>query len=250
MGHAVDVDSQPDVVVGVMPREFRFVDVETDLIAPLTIDRGKLTLPGFAFECVGRVKAGVTIPQARADIARLVPVWMRSWPAAPGINPKVYESWLISPDIRPLKDSVVGSVGKILWVVMGTIGIVMLIVAANVANLLLVRAQGRQQEFAVRAALGAGRRRIAHELLVESLLLSVAGGVMGTGVAAAGLQLLRAIGPGNLPRFEEISLDIYALGFALAVSLVSGVLFGLLPAFRYAGSRISLNLRRGGRSLP
>ena len=248
-GRKIVIDSLPRLVVGVMPRGFRFVDEESDLIAPLRIDRAKLHLPGFGFQCVARLKRGMTIEQANADVARLIPVWMRSWPAAPGVNPRVYESWRITPAIRLLKQDVVGGVSTMLQVVMATMAIVMLIVSANIANLLLVRAQGRQHELAIRAALGAGRARIVRELLVESLLLALAGGAFGTALAEAGLQLVRAAGPGNLPRLDEIALDGRALGFALVLSVFSGVLFGLAPALRYAGSRISVNLRAAGRSL-
>ena len=249
LGRTILVDARPRLIVGVMPAGFRFVDEEADLIAPLTIDYAKLRLPGFGYQCVARLRRGVTITQATADIARLIPIWMRSWPAAPGINPLVYENWHIAPAIRPLKQEVVGSVGNVLWVVMATIGIVMLIVCANVANLLLVRAQGRQQELAVRAALGASRGRILGEVLAESILLAFAGALLGLAAAAASLRLLRALDPGSLPRLNEISLDWEGVGFAVAISLLSELVFGLLPALKYAGIGISTNLRAGGRGL-
>ena len=198
VGRAIAVDSRERVVAGVMPQGFSFVNEQFDLIAPLTIDRGKLSLPGFGFHCVARLRPGATLSQADADIARLVPVWMRSWPAAPGINPNVYENWRITPAIRPLKEDLVGSVGNVLWIVMGTIGIVMLIVCANVANLLLVRAQGRQAELTIRAALGASRGRMLRELLTESFLLAFLGGIFGLAAAGAALRLLKALDPGNL----------------------------------------------------
>jgi putative ABC transport system permease protein len=125
---------------------------------------------------------------------------------------------------------------------------VLLIASANVANLLLVRAEGRQQELAVRAALGAGWARTMRQLLLESLQLGALGGALGLGLADAGLRLLVILGPGSLPRLNEISIDARALAFTLAVSLLSGLLFGLLPAFKYAGPRISIALRGGGRT--
>jgi predicted permease len=249
VGHIVTVDSQPREIAGIMPRAFRFASEDSDIIAPVIVDRAQLRLPGFGYSCVARLRPGVTLAQANADIARLVPVWMRSWPAAPGINPNIYESWRISPAVRPLRDEITGSIGHILWLVMGTIGIVMLIVCPNVANLLLVRAQARERELAVRAALGAGRGRILRELMVESLLLAVIGGGLGLALAGAGLRLLRAMGPGNLPRLNEISLDGGALGFAFAVTVIGGLGFGLIPALKYAGRRIAVDLRAGGRSV-
>ena len=137
----------------------------------------------------------------------MVPIWMDSWSDGPGTNSRVYETWKIAPALRPLKEEVVGSVTDVLWVVMATIGLVMLIACANVANLLLVRAEVRQRELSVRAALGAGRGRIVRSLLVESVLLGLMGGALGAGLAYAGLRVLLAIGPANLPRLSEISLD-------------------------------------------
>jgi len=136
-----------------------------------------------------------------------------------------------------LKEVVVGSVGSVLWVVMATIGLVMLIACTNVANLLLVRADARQHELAIRSALGAGRNRIARELLIESVMLGLMGGAAGVGVAYAGLRLLAAIGPANLPRLSEIALDGRSLAFTLVLSIFSGLLFGLAPVLRYATSR-------------
>jgi ABC-type antimicrobial peptide transport system permease subunit len=124
---------------------------------------------------------------------------MDSWSNGPGSDPHWYLRWKITPALQPLKETVVGSIQKVLWVVMGTIGVVMLIVCTNVANLLLVRADARQQELAVRSALGAGRWRIARELLLESVTLGLVGGAAGVAVAYGGLRLLTAIGPADLP---------------------------------------------------
>jgi hypothetical protein len=114
LGRNIIVDSRSTEIVGVMPAGFRFVNEDFDLIEPLAFNRATLKLPGFSFDCVARLKPGVTIDQADADIARLVPIWMNSWPAAPGINPRIYETWRIAPALRPLKEEVVGSVGNVL----------------------------------------------------------------------------------------------------------------------------------------
>lgn len=234
IGRKIVVDSRPREIVGVMPQGFRVVNADSDLIVPFAFDRSKLSLPGFGLQGVARLRPGISIAKANADLARLVPIWMNSWPAAPGINPRIYESWRITPAVRPLKQDVVGNVGDVLWVLMGTIGIVMLIASANVANLLLVRVEARQQELAIRAALGAGRARIIRELLVESILLGLMGGALGLGLAYSGVRLLAAMGPGSLPRLNEISVDARALGFTLIFSLLSSLLFGLIPALKYA----------------
>ena len=172
-------------------------------------DRNKQQLAGFGLQGIARLKPGIPIAQANADVKRMLPIWEDSWPSGiPGFDSHFYEKvWKVAPAIRPLKQEVIGNVGNVLWVVMGTIGLVMLIACTNVANLLLVRADGRQQELAVRAALGAGRGRIAWELLLESVALGLIGGVIGIGIAYEGLRLLAAIGPANLPRLSEISLD-------------------------------------------
>jgi hypothetical protein len=203
----IELDSQPREIVGVMPRGFRILNYDFDLLVPLAFDQHKQILAGFLYRGIARLKPGISIATADADVARLLNVWMDSWTNCPTCDPRFYLNWKIGPALRPMKDEVLGGIGGTLWVVMGTIGVVMLITCTNVANLLLVRADARQQELAVRAALGAGRARMVRELLIESLLLALFGGVGGTAVAAAGLRLLLIIGPANLPRLSEIGLD-------------------------------------------
>jgi len=249
VGQIITIDNTPRQIVGVMPRRFRVADVDADVILPVLINRSRLIRPGFRFVGVARLKPGVTIAEANADVGRMLPVWLHGWP---GGGTQFYESMRITPALRPLKDDVIGNTGATLWLVMGTIAIVLLIACANVTNLLLVRAEGRQQEVAVRAALGAGSWRLTRELLLESVLLSVLGGLLGLGVASAVLRVLVSIGPTGLPRLDEIALDGSALGFTLAVSLVSGVLLGLVPALKYPRRRIAASLqgstRAGGTS--
>jgi hypothetical protein len=149
----------------------------------------------------------------------------------------VIESWHIAPTLQPLKDEVVGGIGDILWILMATIGMVLLIACANVANLMLVRSESRAHEFAVRTALGAGRWHIAREVLVESLVLSLTGGVLGMALAYGGLTMIVSTAPTTLPRVEDISLDPRVVVFAVVISIVSSVLFGLLPAVKHATQR-------------
>jgi predicted permease len=248
IGRNITVDSRLREIVGVMPQGFHLVDADFDLIVPIAFDRSKLILAGFGYQGIARLRPGITIAQADADLARMVPIWMRSWSNGPGTNPLFYETWKITPALRPLKRAVIGNIGNVLWVLMGTIGVVMLIACANVANLLLVRVDSRRQEIAIRAALGAGRGRIVKELLLQSVLLGLAGGALGVGLAYEGLRLLVAMGPAGLPRLTEITLDGRALGVAVLLSLLSSLLFGLIPAFKYAGPRISESLRSVGRA--
>jgi predicted permease len=248
IGRNVLLDSQSREIIGVMPQGFRFLETDFDLIVPLAFDRGKVILAGFGFHGIARLKSGVTIAEANTDMIRMLPIWMDSWSNGPGTNPHIYETWKITPMIRPLKQEVLGNVNEVLWVVMGTIGLVMLIACANVTNLLLVRVESRQQELAVRAALGADWARIVRGLLVESVLLGLMGGALGVGFAYAGVHFLVATGPANLPRLTEISIDARTLGFALLLSVLSGLLFGLIPALKYAGRRTTLDLRSAGRT--
>ena len=249
IGRKVMVDSQSAEIVGVMPKGFRFVDTDFDLVEPLQFDRAKLILAGFGFSGIARLKPGVTLAEANADLTRMLPIWMNSWSNGPRTDPHAYEKLKITPMIRPLKQQVIGNVSEVLWVVMGTLGLVMLIACANVTNLMLVRVEARQQELAVRAALGAGWGRIVGGLQVESVMLGLMGGVMGVAVANGGVHLLVAMGPANLPRLSEISVDARTLEFTLLLSLLSGLLLGLIPALKYAGSKASLALQSAGRSM-
>jgi predicted permease len=249
IGRNLMIDSRPREIVGVMPQGFRFVDTDFDVMVPLAFDRGKLILAGFGYNAIARLKPNSTIPEANADMARMLPIWMDSWSNGPGSNPHIYETWRITPAIRPLKQEVIGNVSEVLWVVMGTIGVVMLITCANLANLLLVRVEARQQELAVRAALGAGWARIVRGLLVESLLLGLLGGALGVGLAYTGVRFLVAMGPANLPRLSEIALDARTIGFTAVLSLLSGLVFGLIPAVKYAGPQVALALQSAGRTV-
>jgi predicted permease len=244
IGRTIQVNSQTREIVGVMPRGFRMIDQDFDLLIPLAFDPSDQKLAGFYLDGIARLKPGVTLRQADADAKRLIGIWMDSWSNGKGTNPHYYEIWRITPRFKPLKQQVIGNISGVLWVVMATVGLVMLIACMNVANLLLVRAESRHQELAIRAALGAGRARIARELLLESLCLGLIGGVLAIGVANAGLRLLIAIGPTDLPRASEIAIDGWSLAFTLGLSVFSGFLFGSIPALKYA--RITMSL--GGSS--
>jgi len=246
LGRTITVDSTPRQVVGVMPAGFRFLNVEPELITTARFDRSKLFLGNFYLQGVARLKPGVTLQQANADLGRVLEIWKNAWPAPPGGQRN--DNWQIRPALHPLKQDVVGDTASALWVLMGTISMVLLIACANVANLLLVRTQSRQQELAVRASLGASRRRIAGGLFVESIVLGLIGGAAGLGLAYAALRLLVRIGPANLPRLNEVGIDLPTLGFAFSASLFSGVLFSLLPVLKSAGPKIATAVRGVGRT--
>ena len=154
----------------------------------------------------------------------------------------------LGPNLRPLKQDAVGDVGKVLWLLLGTVGMVLLIACANVANLFLVRAESRQRELAIRTAIGASWGNIAQELLFESVVLGILGGVMGLLLAYGGIQLLLSIGPESLPRLDQISIDPAVLAFTVAISLLAGFFFGLIPVFKYARPDLGSALKEGGRA--
>jgi predicted permease len=218
------------------------------LVVPFQLDRAKSFIGNFSYQSFGRLKPGVTLDQASADIVRMLPIVFDKFQPAAGATRKMFESARFGPNLRPLARDVIGDVASVLWVLMGTAGIVLLIACANVANLLLVRAGGRQHELAIRAALGAGTGAIARELLFESVTLGLFGGALGLGIARACIALLVYLEPARLPRLDEITIDLPVLLFAFAVSLASGILFGLVPVFKYAGPRIHDALRAGGRN--
>jgi predicted permease len=249
LGQTITIDSRPRQVIGVMPRTFQFMNSNSDVILPQRFEGDQLQPNDVhAYNGIARLKRGVSLAQANADVARMLPIWIAEY----GTSGPVLTAAHFAADLRPLKQDVVGDVGQVLWVLMATIGIVLLIACANVANLHLVRTDGRRQELTVRAALGAGWIDVARQLLVESLMLGVLGGALGLGLAYAGLRLLTAMGPANLPRLAEVSIDPLVLAFTLAVSLLSGLLFGLIPVVKYARPKMSTALRdalHGGRSL-
>jgi predicted permease len=248
IGRTLTVDSRLNQIVGVLPDDFRFYGFDPELIQTMRLDRNRTSIGNFSFQGIARLKPGVTVAQANADVARMLPIWIDLW-RRPPLSRQTVENWRVRPALRPLQQDVVGSTAQTLWILMGTVGIVLLIACANVANLLLVRAEARQQELAIRAALGAGRGEIARELLTESLVLGCLGGTLGLGLAYAGLRLLVATGPSNLPRLAEISIDWRVLAFAAAASLTSGILFGLAPILKYAGPRALTTLRSAGRAV-
>lgn len=248
IGRTLLVDARSREIAGVMPAGFRVVNATADLIVPMRFNRAELRLPGFGLQGVARLKPGVDFVAANADLGRLIPVWMRSWPTLPGVDPKVYESWQLTPTARPLKQEVVGNIGELLWIVMATIAVVMLIAAANVAGLLLVRMESRQHELATRAALGASTERIVRELLIESTLLGVMGGVVGGMGAIGAVHYLVAAGPAMLPRLSEITVDGSAVWFTFALSICASMLAGLIPAMKYARPRMAFSVRGAGRT--
>lgn len=227
IGRTILMDFIPRLVIGVMPRNFRVVNVSPDILLPQRFPKTGLRPDEFSYSGIARLQPGVTIARANQDLAR---VWKILGETAR--VEKMIEMLQLKPNLRPLKKDVVRDVDTVLNVLMGALGLVLLLVCANVANLMLVRAQSRQQEFAIRAALGAGWGRIARELLIECLTLGILGGAFGLLLSYIGLRILVTQGPGTLPRLAEISIDGITLAFTLACSMASSILFGLVAILR------------------
>ncbi len=249
LGRQLLIEGNTVSIIGVLPPSFQFMEQQADLLIPMRFDRAKTNLGVFSYSGVGRLKPGVTLKQADADLARMLPLVLQRFPPPAGYTAKMFEDARIAPNLRLLKDDLVGDIGNMLWVVMATVGIVLLIACANVANLLLVRTEGRQQELAVRAALGAAVMRIARELLFESILLGAIGGVVGLALCRAALKLLSASDLVHLPRSANIRIDGWVLLFTFVASIGFSALFGLIPVLRYVRPRLSNALRSGGRSM-
>ena len=247
VGRHVTIDGQSNEIIGVLPPEFRFLSLNPQLLFTFRFDRAKVFVGNFSYQGVARLKPGVTTEQANADIARLLPLLTERFPLPPGFSRQMLDEIKLAPNVRPLSQDVIGDVGQVLWVLLGTVGIVLLIACANVANLFLVRAEGRQQELAIHAALGANWRRLSWELLSESLTLSLLAGLVGLTLAYAGIRTLVAIAPEGLPRLEEITIDPIVLVFTLAISLVAGLLFGVIPVIKFATPHLAGALKEGGR---
>jgi predicted permease len=248
LGKTIIVDGIARQIIGVMPRNFRFLDTrDLALILPLQLDRNQTQLMNFDYSGIARLNPGATLEQAGADVARLIPVTFASFPPPPGVSLEGISKIRLSPSLLPLKQEVIGNVSTMLWVLMGGIGIVLLIACANVANLLLVRTEGRQNELGVRAALGASSRRIALQLLHESVVLGLLGSACGLGLAWVALRLLVAFAPSDLPRVGNIGLNPPVVYFTLGVALLSTLLFSLIPVLKHTSTRSTV--AEGGRTL-
>jgi predicted permease len=247
VGRQIMVDGRPREIIGVLPAGFKFLGTRPQLVLPFRFERARLFVGNFSYQGVARLKPGVTIDQANADVARLLPLVVERFPMPPGFTKQMFQEVKFGPNVRPLSQDVIGDVGNVLWVLLGTVGIVLLIASANVANLFLVRAEGRQQELAIHAALGASWRRVAWELLSESLTLGVLGGLLGLLLADIGVRALVAAAPEGLPRIDEIAIDYQVVLFTAVISIVAGLLFGLLPVIKFATPQLAGALKEGGR---
>ena len=238
LGRTVQLSGAASTIIGVIPAGFSFPN-EAQLWRPLPIDPNKLDRGPHYLRVVGRLKPGVTLPQAQAEMSTIASRLAVQYPektAGHGIK------------LELLSKVVVGDIGPALFVLLGAVGFVLLIACANVANLQLARAGARQREIAVRTALGASRTRIIRQLLTESILLAIAGGVAGLLVAVWGVSSLVSLSPDTIPRVHEIGIDVKVAAFTLLISLVTGVVFGLAPALQVSKPDLTDALKESGRT--
>ncbi|MDH3734442.1 MAG: ABC transporter permease [Gemmatimonadota bacterium] len=245
VGQTLTVNGVDREIIGVLPGDLHVFDIEPALLLPFEMERASLFVGNFSFRSLGRLRPGSSIEQTQADLSRLMRLSLDRFPGP--LTVEQFEQAGAAALVSPLRDDVIGDIGDTLWLLFGGVAVILLIACANVANIFLVRAESRERELAVRAALGAGGRQISGEFLMESLLLGLAGGVIGTWLAVAGLRLLVAIAPADLPRLNEIGVDGTVLLFAVLVSRWSGVLFGLFPMLRYRHLNPMGALKEGGR---
>ncbi|MGH9482501.1 MAG: ABC transporter permease, partial [Terriglobales bacterium] len=234
VGRKLLLDGGARAIAGVMPRGFRMVSADFDVMVPMAIDRSKLILAGFGYYGVGRLRTGVGLGAADREMGQLIGRWMDSWTNGPGSDPHFYTRWRITPAFEPLQQEVVGGMAPALWAVLGTIALVLLMACVNVTNLFFARAESRRRELAVRAALGAGRGRILRAVLLESGWLAAAGGGLGLGVAGGALRLLGALVPASMARLGEVGLNGRSLLVCAGLAGVCALACGLAPALQLA----------------
>ncbi|GMV04399.1 MAG: hypothetical protein AMXMBFR53_06800 [Gemmatimonadota bacterium] len=245
LGRTLTVNGRAREIIGVLPASTRFLAYDPDVYLPFQFDRNNVFVGNFSYQALGRLRADATVASANADVERMVPMAVERYPG--GITMSMLEQAQFGALVRPLKEDVVGEVDNVLWVLLGTVAMVLLIACANVANLFLVRAEARQREMAVRTAMGANRGHLTGQLLGESVILGVVSGILGLGLAVVGLKVLVALGPESLPRLSEIGVDARVMGFTLGISVLAGVLFGLVPAVRLGMPNLVGALKEGGR---
>ncbi|HSG49299.1 MAG TPA: ABC transporter permease, partial [Longimicrobiales bacterium] len=244
VGRTLDVNGALREIVGVMPADFGFPDRDALLWLPMVVDPARAQLGSFNAQGIGRMAPGVTLPGVASELAGFITRLDEIFPesAAPAFLREVN----LQARVASLKESVVGDVRATLWVLLGTVGFVLLIACANVANLLLVRAEGRQRELALRVAVGAGRRQIVRWFMAESVILTGLGATVGVLLAGFAVGAVLRFVPADLPRLAEVAVDLRVLAFTGVVATGCALFFGLFPLLRYGMNDLAGELREGG----
>ena len=239
VGQEIQLSDVSRTVIGVMPPGFKFPHKDAEIWVPMALNENQKQSRGsFGYYAIGRLKPGVSIEQAQAEMGTIASNLSTQYPILDGLG----------VNLVPLHRQVTGKVRPALMVLLGTVAFVLLIACANVANLLLARAAGREREIAIRTALGANRMRLVRQLLTESALLGLAGGAVGLLIANWGLSTLIALSPEDIPRLDQIGIDGRVLGFTVLVSLLTGLVFGLVPAIQASKPDLNESLKESGRS--
>jgi len=249
LGRTLDVNGRTWEIIGVMPKQFRFPAAETQIWLPMRLDPNEAFPGGFNYDGIARLRKGVTAADAGRDLVSVLPRIMELFPnLAPGVSTQMLlEQAKPVPFVAPLKEDVTGGIAKTLWIVAAAAGVVLLVACANVTNLILVRADGRQRELAVREALGAGRGRVTAYFLGESVVVTALSAAVAVGLAAVAIRLLVRLGPANIPRLAEVRIDLATVAFAIAMSAFVAFVCSIVPALRIGRVHLSNALREGGR---
>ena len=250
IGSSITAGGVPREVVGVLPQTFHFLDQkDPSLILPMQWDRATTTLGSFNGNAIARLKPGVTLQQATADLERLLPVVARTFPPPAGLGLSDFQSMHYSLNLTPLKDEVVGNVQNVLWILLASTILVLLVACANVANLLIIRVEGRHHEFAIRYAIGAARKGISADILFESSLLGLAGSLIGLQLAFGAMRVIVGLGATNIPRIRDISITPSVLLFTVAIAVIASLLIACVPILKSTSPHLISDLQDGGRGV-
>ncbi len=253
VGKQISLNGRLFTVIGIMPSKFEFpiplfniqggtFSGRVDIWKPIAFTKNELESRGSrSYGVIARLKSGVTTSQAQAELNTIVANWIPRFPG--NYSPQTR----FGATLYPLHEQVIGGMRTALWILSGAVGLVLLIACANLTTMLLARAGGREREFAIRVALGAGRMQLLRQILSESVLLAIVGGAAGSLLAVWGLELLRTIGAKTVPRIAEANLDTRVLLVTLIVTVSTGILFGLIPALASSNPELTEALKEGGR---